>query len=213
LEFTTEQLGWIKEVAAVYASRSPEPVEDLRQVAALGLINALQRYDPANGLLKPYALRTMRGEIQHYLRDKSFGRYLLVPASASDRYRQIEKAWEAAIEAGRLITLDEVGIATQGRARWLELKRVMGARQMPLHLDSALEETIGWEPAEDALDEQLYSAMAELPPDIAAVIRSHFFEGESIEAISKRFSVDPSVITYKIEEGVNLLGFELSVCN
>lgn len=212
MNFTAEQLGWLKDVASAYAARCPEPFDDLRQVAAIGLINALNRYDAANGALKPYALRTMRGEIQHYLRDKSYGRYLLIPASANDLYRQIETAWESAINAGRTITLEEVGIATQGAERWAELKRLMNLRQTPLHLDLALEESIEWAPVDESLDEPLYVALANLPMEIATVIRLHFFDGHSIEAIAKRLSVDPPSVSCSINEGVNLLEIELSEC-
>ncbi|WP_051807458.1 SigB/SigF/SigG family RNA polymerase sigma factor [Actinoplanes subtropicus] len=47
-----------------------EPMADLTQVAAIGLINAVDRFDPARGVaFSSYAIPTMVGEIKRYFRD------------------------------------------------------------------------------------------------------------------------------------------------
>jgi RNA polymerase sigma-B factor len=46
--------------------------EDLEQVAMLGLIKAIDRYDPATGYcFSSFAVPTILGELRHYLRDQS----------------------------------------------------------------------------------------------------------------------------------------------
>ncbi|MFH9118628.1 sigma factor [Streptomyces globisporus] len=49
-----------------------ETLEDLRQVAALGLVNAVDRYDPAlgGGAFLPFAMPTIVGEIKRHFRDR-----------------------------------------------------------------------------------------------------------------------------------------------
>jgi RNA polymerase sigma-B factor len=48
----------------------PATREDLRQVAAVALIHAVDRFAPGTGVPFPrYAARVIRGELQHYLRD------------------------------------------------------------------------------------------------------------------------------------------------
>jgi RNA polymerase sigma-B factor len=47
-----------------------EPFDDLVQVGAVGLIKAVDRFDPSRGVpLEAYAIPTIQGEIRHHLRD------------------------------------------------------------------------------------------------------------------------------------------------
>ena len=49
------------------------PLEDLQQIAAIGLLKALDRYDPAHGTaFSTFAVPTMQGEILRYFRDFSW---------------------------------------------------------------------------------------------------------------------------------------------
>jgi RNA polymerase sigma-B factor len=49
-----------------------EPYEDLLQVANLGLIKAVQRFDPGKGVrFSTYAVPVIEGEVRHHLRDSS----------------------------------------------------------------------------------------------------------------------------------------------
>jgi RNA polymerase sigma-B factor len=50
-----------------------ESVEDLEQVARLGLINAVDRYDPGRGSFTAYAMITISGEIKRHFRDRTWG--------------------------------------------------------------------------------------------------------------------------------------------
>ncbi|WP_240529595.1 SigB/SigF/SigG family RNA polymerase sigma factor [Streptomyces mangrovisoli] len=47
-----------------------ESVEDLRQVAALGLVKAVDRFDPARGAFESYAIPTITGEVKRHFRDR-----------------------------------------------------------------------------------------------------------------------------------------------
>jgi RNA polymerase sigma-B factor len=55
-----------------WADRNSELYDDLLQVGALGLIGAVDRFELNRGYaFSSFAVRYIRGEIQHYLRDKS----------------------------------------------------------------------------------------------------------------------------------------------
>jgi RNA polymerase sigma-B factor len=59
----------VEGMAARFCRRGA-PLEDLVQVAAIGLIQALDRFDPGRGVkFTTYAVSTVVGEIKHYFRD------------------------------------------------------------------------------------------------------------------------------------------------
>jgi len=59
-------------VARHYRQRGQSP-EDLTQVARVGLVNAVNRFDPAKGSdFIAFAIPTMMGEVRRYFRDHSW---------------------------------------------------------------------------------------------------------------------------------------------
>ncbi len=65
-------LGLVHKEAHHWVNQCQEHYEDLVQVGCLGLIRAIERFDVGRGYaFSSFALPYIRGEIQHYLRDKS----------------------------------------------------------------------------------------------------------------------------------------------
>lgn len=65
-------MPFVKKIAGGLARRSTDPVDDLIQVGAVGLIKAIDLYNPDLGTkFKTYATYLITGEIRHYLRDKA----------------------------------------------------------------------------------------------------------------------------------------------
>lgn len=59
-----------RKVAHRATSTCSEPYEDLLQLARIGLLKAIDRFDPTTGnAFSSFAVPYIRGEIQHYLRD------------------------------------------------------------------------------------------------------------------------------------------------
>jgi RNA polymerase sigma-B factor len=71
-ELTRYCLPFAGRIARRYRGRG-EPLEDLEQVARLGLVKAIDRYDPARGSFTAYAVITISGEIKRHFRDKTWG--------------------------------------------------------------------------------------------------------------------------------------------
>jgi RNA polymerase sigma-B factor len=65
-----QHLPLVRSVARRFAG-APEPLEDLVQVGAIGLIKAADRFDQARGIsFEAYAAPLIAGEIRHHLRDR-----------------------------------------------------------------------------------------------------------------------------------------------
>ncbi len=61
----------VKKIAHGLARRNTDPVEDIIQVGSVGLVKAIQLYNPkVSENFKTYATYLITGEIRHYLRDK-----------------------------------------------------------------------------------------------------------------------------------------------
>jgi RNA polymerase sigma-B factor len=104
-------------LALRYAGDSSEPLDDLCQVAALGLMKAVDRYDVGRGIaFTSYAVPTILGEIKRYFRDRTWSLHvprdlreltLAVQAQRAELEARLERAPTVAEIAEALDVLDE----------------------------------------------------------------------------------------------------------
>jgi RNA polymerase sigma-B factor len=88
--------------------RSSEPFEDLLQVASLGLLKALDRYDVERGHpVQSFAVPTILGEMRRYFRDSGWA--IHVPRGAQERALRVRDAQERmANEHGHSPTVNQL---------------------------------------------------------------------------------------------------------
>jgi RNA polymerase sigma-B factor len=94
-------------VARRYARRG-ENLDDLIQVARVGLMNAINRFDPAKGpSFIGFAVPTMMGEVRRHFRDHTWS--MRVPRRLRELHVQIGKATPALVQQlGRAPTASEI---------------------------------------------------------------------------------------------------------
>jgi RNA polymerase sigma-B factor len=68
---THECLPLARRLACRFRNRG-EPLDDLEQVARLGLVKAVDRYDPQRGSFTAYAVSTITGELKRHFRDAAW---------------------------------------------------------------------------------------------------------------------------------------------
>lgn len=91
-ELVQNYLPMARRLAARYAGVA-EPFDDLVQVASLGLVNAINRFDPARGVpFAGFAKPTILGELKRHFRDRVWT--VRVPRSIHDTMVRVEKATE-----------------------------------------------------------------------------------------------------------------------
>ncbi len=89
-------------------TRSHEPFDDLLQVASIGLLKAIDRYEPSRGVeFSSYALPTMAGELRRHFRDRSWN--VRPPRDLQEHALAVERATnELIVDLGRSPTIDEI---------------------------------------------------------------------------------------------------------
>lgn len=88
-ELVTLWLPMAHRIAGRFHDRG-EAMEDLRQVAALGLVKAIDRFDPTRGAFESYAIPTITGEIRRHFRDRTWA--LRVPRRIQELRNEVRIA-------------------------------------------------------------------------------------------------------------------------
>jgi RNA polymerase sigma-B factor len=106
-----ELMPLVRALASRYAGRG-EPLEDLVQVGALGLIKAVDRFDVDRGVeFSSYAVPTIVGEIRRHFRDKAWAMH--VPRRLKELSVRLSRVLdELTTELGRSPTVAELAKAT-----------------------------------------------------------------------------------------------------
>jgi RNA polymerase sigma-B factor len=74
--------------------RTNEPLDDLMQVASVGLVKAIDRFDPDRGTaFSTFAVPTILGELKRYFRDAGWAAH--VPRGMQERAMRLEQGVEA----------------------------------------------------------------------------------------------------------------------
>jgi RNA polymerase sigma-B factor len=109
-ELVERFLPFARKLALRY-SYTDEPIDDLVQVAAVGLLGAIDRFQPDRGAkFTSFAAPTILGELKRHFRDK--GWTVHVPRDLQERALALSRAVERlSNDLGRSPTLDELAAA------------------------------------------------------------------------------------------------------
>jgi RNA polymerase sigma-B factor len=83
-----EEHRWLAQHCARRFARKGEPMDDLMQVAMVGVLKAVERFDPAYGVVfTTFAMPTVMGELRRHFRDKTWSVH--VPRRAKELYQSV----------------------------------------------------------------------------------------------------------------------------
>lgn len=134
-------IGLVRREAYHWKNQCQESFEDLMQVGSIGLINAIERFDVSKGnAFSSFAVPYIKGEIQHYLRDKS--PTVRMPRAWLTTYNQgckiiRNKRTEIGREPSSQEVADELGISV---SEWYDIKLACQNRS-PISLDTPVDQS------------------------------------------------------------------------
>lgn len=191
-----------RRLARRYARRGV-PADDLFQVASIGLIHAVDRYDPRRGIpFDVYATPTILGEIKHHFRDRAWD--LRVPRGVQDRYLAVNVAIEGLnAQLGRAPSISELarslGAADEEIVEAIEAGGAYNARPI-IETGSATGALVQGVESECLLvDDPRFAAtedrlvitelIADLEPREQLIVRLYYWKGMSQDAIAARLGI------------------------
>ena len=168
---------------------SGEPIEDLEQVACVGLLNAIDRFDPELGTcFSSFAVPTILGELRQYFRDHTWP--LRAPQRLQTLTLRIERLRDALVPTlGRQPTVAELSERLcAAQELILEALEVSAAHHtVPLESHDRNGHDSGYARAEDHAE--LVSLLRALGPGDAEVVLLRFHDELSQDAIARRVGV------------------------
>ena len=175
---------------------TPEPADDLEQVASLALVKAVDGFDPSRGTpFGAYAVATIIGELKRHMRDTTW--VVHVPRTLKERILAVERA-ERSLSArlGGSPTVaqlaDEAGVSAE---QALEALNARGAHDA-LPLDPA-DSTVTASGFSDAVDDRvaLSDALRRLPRREQTILLLRFVDGLTQTEIADRVGLSQMYVS------------------
>ncbi|MFR9801466.1 RNA polymerase sigma factor SigF [Pseudonocardia sp. RS010] len=183
-ELVTGHLPVVQHIARRFANRG-EPVDDLEQAGTVGLINAVDRFEPDRGVdFLSYAIPTITGEVRRHFRDRTWA--MRVPR----RLKEMQSSINGAVgplsqELGRAPRPSEIaerlGISTEEVLEGLDAQQAYrgpSLDELVAGADSPLADTLGEADAElDKVEyrQTLAPLLDELPERERTILVLRFF--------------------------------------
>ena len=200
-QLIVSHLNLVRFLASKFKNRG-EPLDDLVQVGTIGLIKAIDRFDPERGLeFTTYATPTILGEIKRHFRDKGWS--IRVPRRLQELSAKVNQATdELTVELQRSPSVEEIAAKLGvGAEEILEAMESSGAYtsvsleaggsseddEAPALIDrlGSVDEDL------DASDDRMVidDAISDFSPRELEIVRMRFIDGLTQVEIAKRLGV------------------------
>jgi RNA polymerase sigma-B factor len=223
-EVVRRHQGLVRSIARRYRGRGLA-YEDILQSGYVGLIQAVDRYDPSRGVpLRAYAARTIEGEIMHMFRDQGWAVH--VPRSLQELSRRVGAAGDRlSHQLGRPASLEELAEATgdspEEVAEGLAAQRAYTAQPLDrpmrnddgsgadrVRVDSAL---VFNEPGFDVVSDAdvLRRAMRALPPREREILALRIYHELTQSEIAERAGISQMHVSRLLRRSMETLRAQL----
>nr|WP_309234573.1 RNA polymerase sigma factor SigF [Nocardia sp. XZ_19_385] len=187
-------------IARKFSGRG-EPFDDLTQVARVGLVHAVDRFDPARGSnFLSFAVPTIMGEVRRYFRDNTWA--MRVPRRVKETHLRIGAAIDALSQTlGRSPTAKEIAAHLDVDPDEVTQAVIAGNAYQPSSIDAAslgrdtdasLLDTLGEEEGQFERVEEYVAIrplLAGLPERERRILTMRFFESMTQTQIAKQMGI------------------------
>ena len=209
----------IKRIARSIARRAEDPVEDLVQAGSIGLVKAIEKYNPdRNAKFRIYAGYLIVGEMQHYMRDKvamiKVPREVLELAIRIKNFsktlsdRELEKLTDeklaqaldvpvqkvqTAIDVDRrrkVVSLDEIVNDSENNASIGDLTPACDYNEFVERYDMKIE---------------LDDVIERLPDELKTIIKLFYYEDMKQKNIAEKMNMNEMMVSRKLKKAYSLM--------
>jgi RNA polymerase sigma-B factor len=210
-------------IARRFAHRG-EPLDDLRQVALIGLVKAVERFEPDRGLqFSSFATPTIMGELKRHFRDKGWA--VRVPRRIQELHLELDRTiGTLGQELGRAPTTKEIaeraGVDEEDVLESMEasslyrLSSLDAGRPDDDPASGAPSERIGAPDAEiDSVEDRVVvgELLSTLPEREQRIVYLRFFEGRTQSEIADEIGISQMHVSRLLVRSLASLGQHASV--
>lgn len=204
------QLPLVHHLASRFRGRG-EPYDDLVQVGTIGLLNAVDRFDPDRGNFTAFAVPTILGEIRRHFRDRGWA--MRVPRRLQDLGRRLSVTREELTHAlGRSPTVHELASAldedVEAVLEALDSASAYATVPLPSLVDDVEFERLGIIDEELELVEDratLRPLLARLPRRERTILALRFVRGMSQSQIAAEVGVSQMHVSRLLSRSLGVL--------
>lgn len=213
-------MGLVKKEARRWEQHCNESYEDLLQVGCIGLLRGIEKFDVTKGnSFSSFAIPYIRGEIQHYLRDKGNSvriprRCLEIGKQAAAIVRNFQSRYNRQPTDSEIAQVLEISVQ-----EWQEVKLAYQNRK-PLSLDMAIGDqeegniSLGdlvpdsnYRSFQLALDDKirLQNALGELEDRTREILEFVFLQDLTQKETAERLGISVVTVSRRVKKGIDLM--------
>lgn len=200
-QLIVSHLNLVRFLASKFKNRG-EPLDDLVQVGTIGLIKAIDRFDPERGLeFTTYATPTILGEIKRHFRDKGWS--IRVPRRLQELSAKVNQATdELTVELQRSpsveqiaaklgVSAEEILEAMESSGAYTSVSLEAGGTSEDDEAPALIDRLGSVDEDLDASDDRMVidDAIRDFSPREQEIVRMRFIDGLTQVEIAKRLGV------------------------
>jgi RNA polymerase sigma-B factor len=218
--------GLVRKEAHYWINQCHETYEDLLQVGCLGLIRGIEKFEISRGhAFSSFAIPYIRGEIQHYLRDKGVTvriprRWLAIQQQAIGVSRSLREKYNRQPTDSELSAALEISVA-----EWQEIK-LAWVNRAPLSLDVPIQDgeegaaSLGelvpdsrYRSFQLAQEDQirLQQALLQLEQRTREVLEFVFLHDLTQKQVAERLGISVVTVSRRVKKGLDVMKNLMSV--